>query len=62
LKVHSERDLDREEKDAAEADRLLEKIHNSGKDSLSSREKKFLERYSQSVRNRSAQNKKWSDS
>lgn len=62
LKVHSDRNLDREEKDAAEADRLLEKIHNFGKDSLSSREKKFLERYSQSVRNRSAQNKKWSDS
>ncbi len=52
LKVHSEREMEREEKDAAEADRILEKIHKSGKDSLTGREKKFLERFSQAVRNK----------
>ena len=36
--------------DADEADRLLAKIHESGQESLTSREKKFLERYSRSVR------------
>jgi hypothetical protein len=41
-----------EELEAREADRILEKIHASGKDSLTSREKKFLEKYSQSVRNK----------
>jgi hypothetical protein len=43
---------DREAQDAAEADRLLDKIHRTGKDSLTAREKKFLERYSQTVRNK----------
>ena len=52
LKVHRGGVEVREERDAAEADRILAKIHSSGKDSLSSREKKFLERYSQSVRNK----------
>ena len=36
--------------DADEADRILAKIHDSGQDSLTSREKKFLERYSREVR------------
>jgi membrane associated rhomboid family serine protease len=36
--------------DADEADRILAKIHESGQESLTSREKKFLEKYSRSVR------------
>jgi membrane associated rhomboid family serine protease len=52
LKVHSGGEDTREDRDAAEADRLLAKIHESGKDSLTAREKKFLEKYSQTVRNR----------
>ncbi len=35
---------------ADEADRILAKIHESGQDSLTSKEKKTLERYSRSVR------------
>jgi len=35
---------------AEEADRILAKIHESGQDSLTSKEKKILERYSRSVR------------
>ena len=35
---------------AQEADRILAKIHESGQDSLTSKEKKILERYSRSVR------------
>jgi membrane associated rhomboid family serine protease len=52
LKLHSDRGGDRDARDAAEADRLLDKIHQTGKDSLTSREKKFLERYSQTVRDK----------
>jgi membrane associated rhomboid family serine protease len=52
LKVHSEASMTREAQDAAEADRILEKIHRSGKESLSGREKKFLERYSRTVRDK----------
>ena len=54
FKVHSpeDRELPTEQLEAREADRILEKIHASGKDSLTSREKKFMERYSQSVRKR----------
>ena len=44
--------LSEQELEAKEADRILEKIHASGKDSLTGREKKFLEKYSQSVRNK----------
>jgi hypothetical protein len=44
--------LSDQELEAKEADRILEKIHASGKDSLTGREKKFLEKYSQSVRNK----------
>ena len=36
--------------DADDADRLLAKIHATGQESLTSREKKFLERYSRNVR------------
>jgi len=57
FKVHSQADpnLSDEELESMEADRILEKIHTSGKDSLSSREKKFLEKYSQSVRDKKRQ-------
>jgi membrane associated rhomboid family serine protease len=54
FKLHTQDDpsLSDEELEAREADRILEKIHASGKDSLTSREKKFMEKYSQSVRNK----------
>ncbi len=35
-----------------EADRILEKIHKEGQESLTSKERRFLEEYSRSVRNR----------
>jgi len=38
--------------DEAEADRILDKIHKLGKDSLSSKEQKFLSKYSKKVRER----------
>lgn len=47
LKIHSESSL---QSDAEEADRILAKIHDLGQDSLTSREKKFLENYSRTVR------------
>ena len=43
-------DPDRAREDSEEADRILDKIHRSGQDSLTRRERKFLERYSESVR------------
>ncbi len=43
---------DRDQSDAVEADRLLDKIHKSGQDSLTRKERKFLEQYSQRVRER----------
>lgn len=46
----------KESADAAEADRILAKIHATGQDSLTSREKKFLEKYSKSVRNKKQSN------
>jgi len=54
LKIHVQDDpaLSDDELEAKEADRILEKIHASGKDSLTSREKKFLEKYSQNVRSK----------
>jgi hypothetical protein len=52
LKVHRDRVVEAERRDADEADRILAKIHESGKDSLTSKEKRFLERYSQTVRNK----------
>jgi len=49
LKVHS--DLhETKQNDSEEADRILAKIHETGQDSLTSRERKFLERYSREVR------------
>ena len=38
--------------DEAEADRILDKIHRSGQDSLTSKEKRFLTNYSKTVRNK----------
>ncbi|MFM7932148.1 MAG: rhomboid family intramembrane serine protease [Pirellula sp.] len=57
FKLHTQDDpnLSDDELEAKEADRILEKIHASGKDSLTSKEKKFLEIYSQSVRNKKRQ-------
>ncbi|MGB7342675.1 MAG: rhomboid family intramembrane serine protease [Pirellulaceae bacterium] len=50
LKLH---DPDRKiENEAAEADRILAKIHESGEDSLTSSERKTLERYSRRQRQR----------
>lgn len=49
LKIHNE-SASAVANDAEEADRILAKIHESGQDSLSSKEKKFLEKYSRSVR------------
>lgn len=42
-------------KDEAESDRILEKIHREGKDSLTSRERQFLERYSREIREKRKQ-------
>ena len=49
LKIHNE-SRSSVAVDAEEADRILAKIHETGQDSLSSKEKKFLEKYSRSVR------------
>jgi len=43
---------ERTPQDEDEADRILKKIHDSGQDSLTAREKKFMERYSREVRKR----------
>lgn len=51
LRVHREEDDDPlPTRDEAEADRLLEKIHREGQSSLTSKEQKFLEKYSRRVR------------
>ncbi len=54
FKVHRPEELGGGEpppsKDEQEADRLLDKIHRQGKDSLTAREQKFLEAYSRKVR------------
>ncbi len=42
-------------KDEFESDRILDKIHREGKDSLTSRERKFLERYSREIREKRKQ-------
>ncbi|MBU6238892.1 MAG: rhomboid family intramembrane serine protease [Planctomycetes bacterium] len=52
LKVIRDREFEREQLDAREADRILAKIHESGKDALTSKEKRFMERYSQAMRNK----------
>jgi membrane associated rhomboid family serine protease len=49
LKLHSPT---KQLAESEEADRILAKIHASGQDSLTSREKKFLEKYSRKVRER----------
>lgn len=57
LKVHRPTSHSHESpsKDAAESDRILEKIHREGKDSLTSRERNFLERYSREIREKRRQ-------
>lgn len=50
LKVHTE--SSRQINESQEADRILAKIHEQGKDSLTGKERKFLERYSRSVRDK----------
>ncbi len=56
LKVHRpDRDADEPSKDDIELDRILDKIHREGQDSLTSREQKFMERYSRQVRRRREQ-------
>ncbi|MEQ1829028.1 MAG: rhomboid family intramembrane serine protease [Pirellula sp.] len=55
LKVHTAsrgQSSSKLQSDAEEADRILAKIHATGQDSLTSREKKFLENYSRTVRER----------
>jgi membrane associated rhomboid family serine protease len=47
LRIHKESGA---ASDAEEADRILAKIHETGQDSLTPKEKKFLERYSRTVR------------
>lgn len=49
LKVHQPASQSR---DDLEADRILQKIHEQGQDSLSKSEKKFMQKYSRSVRAR----------
>jgi len=49
LKIHSE-STPATSNDEEEADRILAKIHESGQDSLTTKEKKFLEKYSRTVR------------
>ncbi len=57
LKVHQPEKTgeSRVSKDEAESDRILEKIHREGKDSLTSREKAFMERYSREIREKRKQ-------
>lgn len=52
LKILRDREIDQARKESMEADRILEKIHVFGKDSLTSKEKRFMERYSQSMRDK----------
>ncbi len=60
LKVHSpnqasstsQESSPREQKEEAEMDRLLKKIHDHGPDSLSSSERKFMEKFSRKLRER----------
>jgi len=54
LKIHNE-ETGATTNEADEADRILAKIHETGQDSLSAKEKKFLERYSRAVRERKEQ-------
>jgi hypothetical protein len=47
LKVHRP---DQEVLDEQEADRILQKIHEKGQDSLSAKERRFMEKYSRKKR------------
>lgn len=58
LKVHRPRTQEPDaspSQDELESDRLLDKIHREGKDSLTSRERAFLERYSRDMREKRKQ-------
>lgn len=57
LKVHrpDQNDNSSVSKDEAESDRILEKIHREGKDSLTTRERSFMERYSREIREKRKQ-------
>lgn len=54
LKVHREDSSDRSvaTKEEMESDRILDKIHREGQESLTARERAFLERYSRDMRRR----------
>jgi membrane associated rhomboid family serine protease len=52
LKVLRPEEPEATSKDEVEADRILAKIHQSGQDSLTKAERKFMEEYSQRVRQR----------
>jgi len=54
LKIHGE-STNSVAADDDEADRILAKIHATGQDSISGKEKKFLERYSRAVRERKSE-------
>jgi membrane associated rhomboid family serine protease len=50
LRIHDPQDKDADL--ASEADRILEKVHREGEESLTWRERRILEKYSRSVRDR----------
>jgi hypothetical protein len=50
LRIHQPEEQAVPEKLQAEADRILEKIHREGQDSLTAKERKVLEEYSRAVR------------
>ena len=50
LKVHDPTRDEASAKDEKESDRILDKIYREGEDSLTSKERKFMERYSREVR------------
>ncbi len=53
LRVHAPESVNL--RDEEEADRILSKIHEQGQDSLTSRERKFMEKYSRRVRQKREQ-------
>jgi membrane associated rhomboid family serine protease len=52
LKVLRDVESEREQLDAREADRILAKIHDAGREALTAKEKRFMERYSQAMRHK----------
>lgn len=54
LRVHRDSDAEPQSvsHDEKESDRILDKIHREGQDSLTAKERKFMERYSRQVRSR----------